>query len=143
MWKNKIRKTKLFEEFSPYISYLTLKPGASKETISAVQAILAISLPEQYLDFLRLSNGADGFVGVSYLTLWALEELEQFNREYQVTEFAPGLLLIGSNGGGEAYAIDLQNNIFGMVPFIGMELAEFTVCGETFLEFLESLATDT
>jgi len=33
-----------------------------------------------------------------YAALWHVNELMMFNKEYAVAEYAPGLLLFGSNG---------------------------------------------
>ena len=38
-------------------------------------------------------------IGDTYVILWKAEELGELNASYQVDEDAPGLLLIGSDGG--------------------------------------------
>lgn len=53
---------------------------------------------------------------------WALEDLEQFNREYQVPEYAAGYLGFATSGGGEMFAISPTGSIV-CLPFIGMEPA--------------------
>ena len=52
-----------------------------------------------------------------------------------VSEFAPGLILFGSDGGGEAYAFDVREAvpIIVEVPFIGMGGDEAKRCGASFL----------
>lgn len=76
--------------------------------------------------------------------LWRVTELEQFNREYEVQEYAPGLLLFGSNGGGEAFAFDLRTPVRRVVslPFVGMDLKIATLLGTSFDSFLEHLAKE-
>lgn len=84
-----------------------------------------VALPSDYLDFLTsVADGGAGIVGESYLILWRLSELAQFNSEYEVERDAPGLFLFGSNGGGEAIAFDMrsQERAVVQVPFVGMEL---------------------
>ena len=39
-------------------------------------------------------------------------ELQQFNADYKAQEFYPGHLLIGSDGGGEAFAIEKADSNF-------------------------------
>jgi len=88
------------------------------------------TLPGDYVEFLKLGNGGEGFVGASeYLILWGAEELVSMNEAYEVQKYVPGLLLFGSNGGGEAYGFDTRSPewLVVRVPFVGMDwnLAQF------------------
>ena len=51
---------------------------------------------------------------------WALEDLVQFNREYQVPKYAAGYFGFATSGGGEMFAISPTGSIV-CLPFIGME----------------------
>lgn len=97
-------------------------PAGTPEGIVAAEAALGVNLPEDYKAFLRLHDGAEGFVGDHYLVLWRASELPQFNREYEFPTYAPGLLGFGGNGGGEAFAFDTRQVPFPVVivPLIGM-----------------------
>jgi SMI1 / KNR4 family (SUKH-1) len=123
-------------------SKLALNPGASAAVLEAAQRALQHTLPSDYANFLRASNGGEGFVGDNYLALWKAEELKQLNDEYQVPEYAPGLLLFGSDGGGEAYAFDTRQAPWTVVqmPFVGMDLRYARPVGSGFTEFLRGLA---
>jgi len=70
---------------------------------------LGVTLPSDYLDFLRQYDGGEGFIGDNYIVLWKAEELADFNREYGVEKYAPGVLLFGSDGGGEGYGFDTSS----------------------------------
>ena len=100
-----------------------------------------VSLPDDYLAFLRQANGGEGFVGAAYVILWRIEELLKFNEEYKAAEFAPELFLFGSNGGGEAFAFDLRfkEKPIVSVPFITLELEDAITMGANFREFIEAL----
>ena len=100
------------------------RPGASEQTLQKTQAELGLALPVDYLAFLKESNGGEGFIDDGYIMVWAAEELAPFNADYQVKEYAPGLLLFGSNGSGEAYAFDRRSGVLPIVqvPFVGMDL---------------------
>ena len=115
---------------------------ATVEDISAVEKKLKCQLPSDYVAFLKGQNGGKGFIGNdSYVMLWAVEELEPFNREYEVGSYCPELLLIGSNGGGEAYAFDKRSTAWPVVqvPFIGMDYSLCEVIGGSFSDFIETL----
>lgn len=86
-------------------------------------------------------NGGEGFLGEDYLILWGAEELAQFNREYEVQEYAPGLVLFGSDGGGEGFAFDTRSSPpqIVQVPFIGMELQYANPVGSDFRDFISKM----
>nr|WP_246675264.1 hypothetical protein [Mesorhizobium sp. B2-3-4] len=47
--------------------------------------------------------------------------MADFNREYQVEKYAPGILLFASNGGGEAYGFDTHEVAMPIVRISFME----------------------
>ena len=100
--------------------------------------------PADYLDFLRGSNGGEGFIGGRYFMATPLEDLQRTNELYQISRFAPGLFLFGSSGGGEGYAFDLRSTrpTIVAVPFVTLSLNELSPMGSTFEEFLERLVHD-
>lgn len=100
----------------------SLDAPASAEIIESLSSDLGVSLPAEYLDFLRQHNGGEGFIGQSYIVLWKAEQIIDFNREYEVEKYAPGIILFGSSGGGEGYGFDAQSADIHIVriPFIGM-----------------------
>ncbi len=122
---------------------LRKNPGASKEAIADFLRALGLSVPNEYLDFMQVSNGAEGFVGDGgYVMLWPVQDIVERNQDYKVGDFAPGLLLFGSDGGGEGFAFDTRQD--GMpivsVPFVSMSLDDLWPCGKSFAEFIEYLA---
>jgi hypothetical protein len=116
---------------------------ASPVSVDAFEHESSVRLPVEYREFLLLANGGKGFIGSdSYAMLWRVEELLRFNKEYQVDEYAPGLLLFGSSGGGEAFAFDVRKKEVQpvvSVPFVGMDLSEALPLADTFDGFLEHL----
>lgn len=116
--------------------------GASPKAIKAAGDALKIVLPKDYAAFLSATNGGEGMIGETYVMLWGAEELSQMNISYQVSEYAPGLLLIGSDGGGEAFAFDTRVTPWPVVkvPFVGMELECVEALAPSFTAFLNALA---
>ncbi|MBA1143192.1 SMI1/KNR4 family protein [Mesorhizobium neociceri] len=98
-------------------------PPAEAAVVDGLSANLGVTLPKDYTNFLRKHNGGEGFIGDSYIILFKAEELVEFNREYEVEKYAPGILLFASNGGGEAYGFDTNDVEMPIVriPFIPME----------------------
>lgn len=114
-------------------------PPADAASIQQFESESGLRLPEDYRQLLRHTDGGEGFVGNAYVILWRVGELLEMNRGYQVAEFAPGLLLIGSDGGGEALAFDMRTEAKPVVsvPFVGMSLKHTRLWGRTFGAFLE------
>jgi cell wall assembly regulator SMI1 len=117
------------------------QPGATEELLNAVETQCGAKLPEDYRGFLTRYNGGEGFIGRHYLILWKAEELHQFNRDYQVSEYAPGFLMFGSTGGGDGFAFDTRTSPYRVmqVPFIGMSLDDAFFVAESFTKLLERM----
>lgn len=81
----------------------------------------------------------EGMIGAnSYLILWDKSEIEELNDAYGTEEFLQGIILIGSDGGDNAYGID-DNGFFYEIPFIGMSNKEAVKLGDDFNDFINSL----
>jgi hypothetical protein len=112
--------------------------------IERFHAETGVDLPRDYVAFLRQSDGGEGFIGPNaYVIFWQLRELAEFNKAYQVEEYVPGLLIFGSNGGGEAYAFDTLASAMPIVsvPFVGMEPSLVCVLAATFSDLLKVLSS--
>jgi cell wall assembly regulator SMI1 len=133
------------EKLEELLSEFTGNPPASAESIALLEQHfrgMGKELPSDLRDVLETSDGAEGFINGHYLMLWGAAEIIEYQKSYQVELYAPGLLLFGSSGGGEAYAFDTRVSK-GMpvvqVPFIGMDLEYADVLAPTFAEFLGKL----
>jgi hypothetical protein len=120
------------------MSLMRLNPGASDEAIQQAQASLGIVLPEDYVAVMKEANGGDGVIGECYLSLDPIEELVPRNARLRSAEFAPGIVVFGSNGGLAAYALDMTSSPLSVVEmdFIGDYRREVA---KTFTAFLETL----
>lgn len=129
----------------PRLADFTSNPPADGNHLAEAETHFGCSLPIQYRRFLSDQDGGEGFVGGQYLILWRASELMEFNREYEAEKYAPGFLLFGSNGGGEAFAFDTRNNSMRivMVPFVGMSLKDAAPVADSFENFLSKLADGT
>jgi hypothetical protein len=112
---------------------------ASTSVIRQTESRCGLRLPTEYVDFLLKADGGEGFLpGGRYVILWEVEKLIELNEAYEVAEYAPGLLVFGSDGGGEAVAFDYRSasQPIVSVPFVGMDLAEARPLAPTFNSFL-------
>ena len=123
-----------------FLNVEDVRSPAKQEEIEMAQEVIKVDLPEQYVNLLLLTNGYEGFIGKSYISLWKIEELVELNDAYGVKEFAPNLVLFGSDGGGEAYAFDASKDMVIInIPFIGLGLEKESILAETFNEFIKNL----
>ena len=102
-----------------------------------VTAVNGVTLIKSYLDFMNEHNGGEGDIGNSWLQLYPLEDLESVNYLYELNEFLPGHVLIGSNGGGEFFGIDSEGNLF-IVP-AAFDPEDVTILGTDMYELAEKI----
>ena len=115
--------------------------NSNKETnlndIGIVEEQLHIVFPEDYLEFLKWSNGGEGYIGKNYVSLWKVEDLEVLNREYQIqTYLLKGYLGIGTDGGGICYGFCLEKQfaIF-KCPLGDLDINEITIVANSIKDF--------
>lgn len=121
---------------------LNANPPTELAEIDRLKKAVTPCLPGEYLEFIGAINGGEGFVGRSYVILWRAEDLIAMNMAYEAPSFAAGLFLIGSDGGGEAFAFDLRmaGKPIVTVPFVGMSLDAVRFVALGLWAFFERLA---
>ena len=109
--------------FNTLSNFFVGRPS-SVAAVDEIERQESISLPDDYRRLLLDHGAGEGFVGEQYFILWDASEVTQFNIEYESKKYAPGFLLIGSNGGGEGFAYDFrsQERPVVMLPFVGMSV---------------------
>ena len=114
---------------------------ATDGAIAQFEYAFGHSLPRDYVDFLKTTNGGEGTIGAAYVRFWNVEELLEMNRGYNVQAQVPGLLAIGSDGGGGAFAFDTRQTPWTVVciPFIVMLFEDAVPVGNSFTEFIQRL----
>jgi hypothetical protein len=126
------------------LARMAFRPGASRDDLADVVRQFRGKLPQDYIDFMAAADGGEGWVGSSsnYLILWRVIDLWSMNRCYQVDIFAPGLVVFGTSGWGDAYAFDRRAASPSIVamPFVEMKLENVVPVALTFPEFLKALS---
>ena len=119
--------------------------NSNKETnlndIGIVEEQLHIVFPEDYLEFLKWSNGGEGYIGKNYVSLWKVEDLEVLNREYQIqTYLSKGYLGIGTDGGGICYGFYLEKQFAIFKCSLGdLDINEITIVANSIKDFFDSV----
>lgn len=120
---------------------LKLRPAADEAAVETAERELGFRFPEDYRRFVLDADGGEGFMAeLAYLMLWAVEDLPEYNEDYDVEKMAPGLVLFASDGGGSFYAFEREGRRIVELPSMPVDGEEAEPAGDTFIEFLERLA---
>lgn len=126
-------------------------PPATEEEVVEAERVLGLRLPSDLVAFYLSQGSADGEVhleggdpdGGGVLILNPVREVVRENRETEWRD--PRLVLVGTNGGGEAYALDYRFDPprWVVVPFIDLDFENALPAGQDFAAFIRSIAAGT
>lgn len=113
---------------------------ASAERIAGLTTRVGVELPRDYAELLSICDGIEGEIGDRYLVIDSIEVVEQFGRN----EYAPHLLHIGSDGGGQAFAYDCRDAAMPivLVPFMGYRPGDERPVAADLAALIDRLAGD-
>ena len=99
-----------------------------------------MALPPEYVSYFAGGGRKEGGLTVEpgWFQLWSPEDVERWNRDYHVSEFAPGFLGFGSSGGGEMLAFDSHGRVV-MIPMVGMSPDEAKPVADSWSDFIERI----
>jgi len=86
------------------------RAGASEEAITALIKLAGSNLSDDYLEFLRFSDGLSD-------DLWSVNAILK-ERYPEARRLMPGALIIGNNGGPNLYAIDLRSGDLSKMQYV-------------------------
>lgn len=114
------------------------EPPADPATLATLKVALP-ELPADYLEFLALSNGGAGDLGVDpgWFQLWPAGEVAELQTAYEIPRFLRGYLGFGSNGGDELLAFAPSGAVV-MVPFIPMDSEHAQVIAPSFTQLVRA-----
>lgn len=107
-----------------------------------IESYSKLKLPKDYVFYLENYFGIDQFIGVEFINLWSLEEIIEFNKNYNIVEGLPQTIGIGSNGSGEFIGITFgqdENVKIILSPFIALNSKYNIEIGSSFTDFLVRL----
>jgi hypothetical protein len=128
-----------------YIEHLEKNNSVDLNELEVFLSQIDFTPPADYIDFMKTSDGAEGQIGEhSYLKIWAIEELLQNNKDYEVDLYAPGYFIFATNLGGTAYAFNKIDSSIVQFEFMGMLMDDDPIfCGSTLTEFFSYLYIQT
>jgi hypothetical protein len=101
-------------------------------------------LPAEYVAALRVSDGGHATRSAypTYLRFWPARTVIEYNRDYEVQRWVPGLIGFGDDGGPTFLAFDTRRGppySVVVVPFASMEFAAAEIIAGNFAEFVGQL----
>lgn len=118
---------------------LTGAPGVEQAVVSAALRDLGLAAtPPDYLRFMAITNGGDGFLSDNgiYLNLYAVEQLRLHHFGYGFPEYAPNHVLIGCDGGGTSFSFCKRPGDQGVYAAELTSLADMARIAASFTDFL-------
>ncbi len=111
--------------------------GANLNDIDIAQKQLHIAFPDDYLEFLKWSNGGEGCIGENYISFWKVEDLAALNAEYQIQKYLSEKFLgIGTDGGGICYGFCLGKGFAIFKCSLGdLDIKEITIVANSIKDF--------
>ncbi|MCY1412257.1 hypothetical protein D9M71_276570 [compost metagenome] len=87
-------------------------PGATCAALASLRTIAPREPPDEYYQLLSHSNGGEGPLPVEpqYFVLYLAEDAASPEQLSLYQQMAPGMFVIGDNGGGEIFAFDLRSD---------------------------------
>lgn len=133
------------DEFAEFTRDLDLRPPVPREKILQVGKTIGFEFPDEYVDFMTESNGANGSIRLrgaphhSQLILYPIEVVAERAALPEAEEMYPGLVMFGTDGGQEAYFFERTTRAVIERPFIGSD-DDARHVGHNILEFLRYLS---
>ncbi len=108
-----------------------------------VERELGVTFPVDYGTFVVGDEGVDRDFGGSWLMLYRLDQLVDLNRAYDRSQSHPGLVFIGSDGGGEGVGFDFRTTPppIVLVNFVSSGWTEALIQAPSFDDFMEQRAS--
>ena len=119
----------MFKEFE-----FNEKPG------EMITELNGMPLPEDYLAFMREHNGGEGPLGENnYGCFYRLEELAEFNAEYDVPNNWPGCVVLGSDMSGQLWAWNPEKRIWCQIDSGNIDEDTYYTISDSFEAFLANM----
>jgi hypothetical protein len=116
---------------------------ATNDQIANLENQLDLQFPIDYKDFLKFTNGFEGFVNEFVVSFASVDQIYQCTQD-NCGAFFSWAVYIGTNGNLEMFVMDKRSTPyqFGLLPYIA-EDNDFIPLGGSFEKFIERLYNDT
>lgn len=110
--------------------------GCSENQLKLLEVELKTDLPLQYKDFLLWSNGGEGKLGKNYIYIWTIEDIIQYNKDYEIHKYLQKEYLAFGMDGDVGYVFYLPDQSIYKVDFGDLDINSNIFIASSFSEFL-------
>lgn len=115
------------------------RPPPDSRALNEVIARAEVALPEDYLTFMRTSDGGDGDVGERWVEIWPVRRVLDQLASPPAYE---GVVLFAGDGANTVFGFDrFRDGQIVEGDWIGLNRDELILHGDSFTDFLRSLAS--
>ena len=112
----------------------------NKAADNHITEVAGIKLPADYISFMMEHNGGEGSVGDNaYAILFKLEELKRINDDYKISEYIPGYVVLGTDGGGMLLGYSDKTKTYFAVDACAIDESEIFYEENTFDELFRKM----
>lgn len=127
----------------------TKKTGASPEELAKLVEEFPEGIPKLYLEYLKESNGGEGNYPyfLPWIRLWPTDQILVENIDYQLPEYAPGYIAIGSCCAEEELVLlrkvmDVDSPVYAVNAVSVGDEDDNILLAESIKTFLENLGNE-
>ena len=118
---------------------VTRRPPSDPAALNGLGSSTGVGLPDDYLAFMRASDGGEGDVGERWLQVWPVARILE---QLESPPHYEGVVLFAGDGANTVFGFDrFRDSQIVEGDWIGLNRDELIVHGTTFTDFLRSLAT--
>ncbi len=123
------------------IRLLDKNDAPCEKNYSNLLAKIDFNIDRDYLDFIKMCNGAEGFIGKNnYVLLWKAEQLIELNPYYEDNKETEELFFFGTDGSNLGYAFDKKSKKIISIDFLDISQVQPNVIADSFEAFLDKLS---
>lgn len=127
-FSNSISLEQLFREFK-----------FNESTNDDIKEINGMQLPSDYLEFMHKHNGGEGDVGKnSYIQLIKLEELTDYNNDYEISKHFPNCFAFGGDLGGNHFCYNFTTKEYFAIDCCTTGLEDSYCKASSLYEFIKN-----
>ena len=109
----------------------------NKGTDSDIKEINGMLLPDDYLAFMHKHNGGEGNVGKNaYMQFIRLEELLDYNNDYDIFEYCPNCFCFGGDLGGNHFCYNFITKEFFAIDCCSLDIEDSYCHAFSLYEFI-------
>ncbi len=112
----------------------------NKPTDYEITEINGVTIPDDYLSFMHEHNGGEGGIGENgYMQLVKLEELADFNEDYEISKWHQDIFIFGTDLGGILFGYDSSKSLYCSIDSCSITEEDTYHAGKTFAEFIQAV----